>query len=346
MIESHQVTITGVNSPVMIFKITNSKGYYTELSSYGASVLSIVIPDREGKPGDVVLGYPELENHIEDGPYMGKTVGRFAGRIANGHFRLNNRNYQLEVNNGKNHLHGGSHGLAFRNWNTKIIDDLTVCFSTTAKSKEDGYPGDADLSVTYTWTEDNTLSISYQGIPTEDTILNLTNHTYFNLSGEPTILQHQLKLYADRYLPIDTESIPTGRIEPVDGTPMDFRKFAVIGKKMDCSHPQLSIDRGYNQCWVISPREPEKLPAVEIHCPENGRILRIFSDYPGAVIYCGNYFDGSIQDKHHLPLKAYAGIAVEMQYYPDCPNLQQVPSCFIKKGEIYKHKIKYCFEII
>ena len=203
MIESRQVTVAGVNAPVTVFKVINTQGYYTELCNYGASVLSIIVPDRQGKADDVLLGYPELSDHIQDGPYLGKTLGRFAGRIAKGKFTLNGQSYQLDINNGPNHLHGGAQGLSFRLWEYRQCSENSLRFTTTAQHLEDGYPGDCAISVEYTWTEDNTLIIDYHGTPTADSILNLSNHSYFNLAGTPTILGHQLRIHANEYLPLN-----------------------------------------------------------------------------------------------------------------------------------------------
>lgn len=208
MIESRQVTVAGVNAPVTVFKVINTQGYYTELCNYGASVLSIIVPDRQGKADDVLLGYPELSDHIQDGPYLGKTLGRFAGRIAKGKFTLNGQSYQLDINNGPNHLHGGAQGLSFRLWEYRQCSENSLRFTTTAQHLEDGYPGDCAISVEYTWTEDNTLIIDYHGTPTADSILNLSNHSYFNLAGTPTILGHQLRIHANEYLPLNADSIP------------------------------------------------------------------------------------------------------------------------------------------
>ena len=345
MIESRQVTVTGVNAPVTVFKGINTQGYYTELCNYGASVLSIIVPDRQGKADDVLLGYPELSDHIQDGPYLGKTLGRFAGRIAKGKFTLNGQSYQLDINNGPNHLHGGAQGLSFRLWEYRQCSENSLRFTTTAQHLEDGYPGDCAISVEYTWTEDNTLIIDYHGTPTADSILNLSNHSYFNLAGTPTILGHQLRIHANEYLPLNADSIPEFPARSVSDSPMDFRVFTPIGTKMNGLHPQLAIDRGYNHCWLVDPAaQSETIPAVELACPENGRLLQIFSDYPGAVVYCGNYFDGRQMDKNQHPLNAYAGIAIEMQYYPNSPNMPGVPSCIVHKGETSHHRIRYGFK--
>ena len=208
------------------------------------------MPDRQGKADDVLLGYPELSDHIQDGPYLGKTLGRFAGRIAKGKFTLNGQSYQLDINNGPNHLHGGAQGLSFRLWEYRQCSENSLRFTTTAQHLEDGYPGDCAISVEYTWTEDNTLIIDYHGTPTADSILNLSNHSYFNLAGTPTILGHQLRIHANEYLPLNADSIPEFPARSVSDSPMDFRVFTPIGTKMNGLHPQLAIDRGYNHCWL------------------------------------------------------------------------------------------------
>ena len=310
------------------------------LTERGAGIVSIVVPDRNGVMGDVVLGYRDEESYLTDGPCAGKIPGRFANRIDGGHFTLDGKEYQLVKNNPGYQLHGGPDGFSNRLWKASQISDTEVVLTLDSPDGDQGYPGNMHVEATYTWGEDNSLTLSIKATTDAPTILNLTNHTYWNLDGEDSgsILDHVLKLNASRWLATSEALIPTGELAPVEGTPMDFRTAKPIGRDIKADFPALKYGKGYDNCWVLDGAPDLKL-AAELSSAASGRRLEIWTDQPAAQVYTGNWLDGSPISKSGRPYRDYDGVAIECQGFPDAPNHPDFPSCVLRPGETYSRTI-------
>lgn len=333
------------HGPLCVYEITNGSGASVRLSNLGAGILSIIVPDREGRMEDVVLGYADIMDYFGDGPCAGKTPGRYANRIAGGRFSLNGRHYTLPVNNGPNHLHGGPDGFANRLWEEAAGDDAVI-FRLTSPEGDAGYPGTLNVEVLYSWSEENELTIEYRAVCDRDTVINLTNHTYFNLSGESsgTVLDHTLKLHASRWLPTDETLIPTGVLEPVMETPMDFSAAKRLGRDIHADFPALKFGKGYDNCWALDEWAPGNLvKAALLEDGQSGRRLEVFTTQSGVQIYTGNWLEGSPIGKGGRSYRDYDGLAIECQAFPDSPNKQQFPSTVLRPGEEYGRKIIFRF---
>ena len=335
---------------VSLFRLTNANGMQVALLDYGATVKEILVPDREGKFSNVSLGFSTLEEYCEKSPYFGCIAGRYANRIKNGRFELEGKSFQLATNNGPNHLHGGEIGFDKHLWEARIAQIGTgVIFTRTSKDGEEGYPGNLRCKVTYTLTNENELLVEYEATTDKPTIVNLTNHTYFNLQGEgsPSILDHELMLPGNRFVATDATNIPTA-IERVEGTPMDFRKPTLIGKRIEQDHPQLKVGKGYDHTWLV-PDSMEKLNlAAVLRDPVSGRVMKIFTDQPGIQLYTGNYLDGSLIGHGDKPYAFRSGLCLETQVFPDSPNHQEDkswPSCVLRPGSTYEHLTVHKFSV-
>jgi len=330
---------------LQLFKITNSGGASVSLSNIGAGIVSVIVPDRAGKPLDVALGYKCLADYFADAPYIGKTPGRFANRIAKGSFTLNGTNYKLAVNNGPNHLHGGLIGFSDRLWNGRIEGNKVV-FSLVSANGDEGYPGMLHVEVTYMWSDTNELSIAFCAESDEDTIINLTNHAYFNLAGENSgqALDHVLQLHASHWLPTDDTLIPTGEIASVKGTPMDFTSPKPLRKDFDADFDALKFGKGYDNCWVVDGWKPETIKEIAtLHSDASGITLHVLSTQPAVQVYTGNWLGGSPESKSGRSYNDYDGVAIECQWFPDSPNKPAFPSPILHKGETYRHTIVFRF---
>ena len=310
------------------------------LTERGAGIVSIVVPDRNGVMGDVVLGYRDEESYLADGPCAGKIPGRFANRIDGGRFTLDGKEYQLVKNNPGYQLHGGPDGFSNRLWKASQISDTEVVLTLDSPDGDQGYPGNMHVEATYTWGEDNSLTLSIKATTDAPTILNLTNHTYWNLDGEDSgsILDHVLKLNASRWLTTSEALIPTGELAPVEGTPMDFRTAKPLGRDIKAEFPALKYGKGYDNCWVLDGAPGLKL-AAELSSAASGRRLEIWTDQPAAQVYTGNWLDGSPISKSGRPYRDYDGVAIECQGFPDAPNHPDFPSCVLRPGETYSRTI-------
>lgn len=327
------------------FTITNSKGASVTLSTLGAGIVAVNVPDKEGKIENVCLGYESAADYIADGPCLGKCPGRYANRIANGHLEVDGKEYKLTINNGPNALHGGPEGFQNQNWEAKELED-GVLFSYHSKDGEEQYPGNLDVEAEYHWSENDELSLEFRVATDADTVVNLTNHAYWNLKGADagSMLDHEMKIEAEGWLPTDKTQIPLGEIDPVAGTPMDFREFKKIGKDINADFEALKIGKGYDHCWAVTGWEPGVVrDVVTLKEPESGRKLVVSSDQPGVQIYTGNWLDGSPLNRSGKPYKDYEGVAIEMQGFPDAPNKPQFPSQLLKAGEEYLRRIKFTF---
>jgi aldose 1-epimerase len=324
------------------YVLTNAHGMQVSLLDYGATVKDIMAPDRDGKYANVSLGFSNLKDYQEKSPYFGCTAGRYANRIAKGMFSLDGKEYKLTTNNGPNHLHGGERGFDKHLWQARVSETETaVSFSRRSPDGEEGYPGTLTSKVTYTLTNDNELKVEYEATTDKPTVLNLTNHTYFNLAGEgdPTILDHELTIHADKYVATDETNIPTS-VDKVIGTPFDFRKPTVIGKRIEADHPQIKYGKGYDHTWVVEQGEDSLSHAATLRDPGSGRVMDIYTDQPGIQFYAGNYLDSSFKGQGGKVYPLRSGMCLETQVFPDSPNHQGEDgwrSCVLRPGETYKH---------
>ena len=302
--------------------------------SYGGAITSLKTPDRDGRFGDIVLGFETLEEYVHNPRYFGALIGRHANRIARGRFSLNGIEYQLPCNNGANHLHGGFRGFDKRVWTVRE-DDNALHLTYFSKDGEEGYPGNVTAFVDYTLL-DNELRIDYRATTDRDTIVNLTNHSYFNLRGEGTILDHELTLHADHFTPVSEDLIPTGEIKRVAGTPMDFRNGKAIGSELQAAG-------GYDHNFVLNDWDGSLRSAARLYEPATGRVLEILTTEPGIQFYSGNFLDGSFTGKNGFVLTRYTGLCLEPQHFPDAPNHPNFPSTVLRPGEEYKHTSIYRF---
>lgn len=328
-----------------LVKLTNVQGASVELSSLGAGIVSIRVPDSKGQIDNVVLGYKNPVDYLCDGPCSGKVPGRYANRIARGHFTLEGKEYTLAINNGPNHLHGGPTGFQNRVWDCRIEDD-EVIFSRISPAGEEGYPGTVKVEARYRWTDDNTLILNLRAATDAATVINLTNHCYFNLDGEGSALDHQLQLNAERWLPTDDTLIPTGEMASVEGTPMDFRKAKTLGKDIKQDFPALKYGKGYDNCWVLAPEAGALRCAAILRGPKTGRTVEVLTDQPAVQVYTGNWLDGSPEGPNGESFHDYDFVAIECQDMPDSPNHPEFPSTVLKPGEIYNRNIVFNFKTV
>lgn len=335
---------------IILYTLTNDNGASVSLCNIGAGIVSIVVPDKNGKMDDVVLGYRDPMSYFGDGPCAGKIPGRFANRICNGTFRIGNKDYHLVLNtsDGKHHLHGGPEGFANQLWTDEILDK-SILFGYISQEGEAGYPGMVLAKVKYTWNNNNELIIELTARSNETTIVNLTNHSYFNLNGEGNgdILEHKLKLNAHNYLVATNELIPTGEIAPVKDTPMDFTEFKQIGADINANFDAIINGKGYDSCWALDNyKENELNHAATLLSDDSGRKVDVYTTQPGIQIYTGNWLNGSPIGKCGRSYKDYEGVAMECQGFPDAPNKPNFPSALLHQGDEYRQIIKFKFSII
>lgn len=331
---------------IVTVEMINRRGASVKLSNLGAGIVAITVPDRYGRPADVVLGYDNPADYMADGPCAGKVPGRYANRIAKGLFAIDCKEYQLAINNGPNALHGGPTGFQNRLWGMELSGADAVRFSRVSEDGEEGYPGRLEVAATYRWSDDNELSLTLEAHSDKATVVNLTNHTYFNLAGHDagTGLKQTLKLNASRYLPTDDTLIPTGEMAQVEGTPMDFRSAHEIGRDIKADFPALNYGKGYDNCWVVDDYEPGRLRTVaELSDAESGRRLEVQTDQPAAQVYTGNWLDGSPKGKGGCEYHDYDAVAIECQDMPDAPNKPEFPSTRLNPGDRYERHIVFKF---
>jgi len=320
---------------VVLYTLTNPNGLKARVTNYGATLVSLETPDRDGNFADIILGFDTLDGYLTEHPYFGASIGRYANRIGKGRFMLDGVEYKLATNNGPNHLHGGVKGFDKVVWkveNVKAKDDTAmVKLSYLSKDGQEGYPGNLNCSVTYTLTKDNELRIDYEAKTDKTTIVNLTNHAYWNLAGQGSgdILGHELMLNADKYTPVDEGLIPTGEIREVKDSPMDFTKPTTIGSRID------QITGGYDHNYVLKGGAGKLTLAARVYEPTTGRLMEITTVEPGIQFYSGNFLDGTINGKSGKAYKKHYGFCLETQHYPDSPNKPDFPSVVLKTGEKY-----------
>ena len=331
-----------------MFTMTNVNGVEIRAITYGAIITSIRVPDRAGRFADVVLGFDNLEGYVKTHPYFGTVVGRYGNRIAGGRFTLNGQTYKLAQNNGPNHLHGGNKGFDKYVWKGEpLANGRGVAFSRTSPDGEEGYPGNLAVRVTYTLTDKNELVVDYHATTDKATPVNLTQHSYFNLSGDPstTILGHELTIDADRYTPVDSTLIPTGELAEVQGTPFDFRKLITIGARIDQPQEQLKFGRGYDHNWVLNRKGSQPGFAARLVDPKSGRMLEVSTTEPGVQFYTGNFLDGTIKGKAGQVYNYRAGLCLETQHFPDSPNKPKFPSSVLLPGKEYRTTTVFTFGV-
>ena len=332
---------------IFLYTIQNESGAFVRLSSVGAGIVSIAVPDKEGKIADVVLGYPDANSYFADGPCAGKCPGRFANRIAKGKFTLDGVEDTLPINNGPNHLHGGPEGFQNQVWDSRIADEA-VEFMYFSEDGEAGYPGNLKVVARYEWSEDNALKLYLTARTDKTTIVNLTNHAYFNLNGEGNgdILDHEMKLNASVYLPTDETLIPVGEPDPVAGTPMDFQEFKRIGAEIKEDFPALKFGKGYDNCWMINGYEAGQLQAAcKLYSPQSGRMLEVLTTQPAVQIYTGNWLAGSPVAKCGRSYFDYEGVAIECQHCPDSPNKPEYPTTVLRPEDVFEEAIIWQFSV-
>jgi len=334
-------------TPVEIYTLSDG-AFEAQIATYGGVVVSLMAPDRNGKTADVVLGFDDLDGYVANfngsaDAYFGALIGRYANRIAHGSFTLDGHKYSLPLNNGPNTLHGGPHGFNNVVWKAKSITD-GVELSYLSKDGEAGYPGNLTATVRYTLVKGD-LRIEYSATTDKNTVVNLTNHSYFNLAGQGDILNHQLTLHASRFTPVDAGLIPTGELKSVDSTPFDFRKPTAVGSRINTDDPQLHLGHGYDHNWVLDSGGGKLVEAAELYDPASGRVLKVLTDQPGIQFYSGNFLDGSIKGKGGKPDVLHAALCLETQHFPDSPNHQDFPSTELKPGQHYRTVTVYSFSI-
>jgi aldose 1-epimerase len=332
-------------TPVEIFTLSDG-AYEARIATYGGVVVSLKVPDRNGKPADVVLGFDNVDGYVANfngssDAFFGALIGRYANRIAHGSFTLDGQKYSLPLNNGANSLHGGPHGFNNVVWKAKPIAN-GVELSYLSKDGEAGYPGNLTATVRYTLIKGD-LRIEYSATTDKDTVVNLTNHSYFNLAGQGDILNHQLTLRASRFTPVDAGLIPTGELKPVEGTPFDFRKPTTVGARINASDEQLHLGRGYDHNWVLDNNSGKLAEAAEVYEPTSGRVLKVLTDQPGIQFYSGNFLDGSIKGKGGTPYQLHAALCLETQHFPDSPNHPDFPTAELKPGQTYHTTTVFSF---
>ncbi|WP_228084986.1 aldose epimerase family protein [Mucilaginibacter sp. JRF] len=331
---------------VSLYTLKNSNGAKVAITNYGGRIVSLCVPDREGKLTDVVLGYDSLKSYQKKGePYFGALIGRYGNRIAKGKFTLDGKPYQLDINDGVNTLHGGFKGFFARVWDVKKADNKTLELSYVSKDGEGGYPGTLTVDVTYELTDENELKIAYKATTDKATVINLTNHAYFNLNGHngAEITNHQLYIAADRFTPVDSTLIPTGKLQPVKGTPFDFTSAKVIGHDIDADDQQLKYGKGYDHNFVLNQHDFEK-PVATVSSPETGISMEVYTTEPGVQFYSGNFLNGADQDgKGGIAYKHRSALCLETQHFPDSPNQPTFPTTTLKAGQEYKTYTTYKF---
>ena len=332
--------------PVDLYTLRNRNGAEARISNYGGLVISLKMPDRDGRLGDVVLGYDNLADYLKDTPYFGALIGRYGNRIAKGKFTLDGRQYTLATNNYTNALHGGLKGFDKVVWDAKVLttpEGLALQLQYVSKDGEEGYPGTLSVTAVYALTEDNALRLEFTATTDKDTVLNLTHHSYFNLAGKGDILHHEVMIAAGRFTPVDSTLIPTGQLQRVDGTPFDFRRPMAIGARIGQEDEQLKFGGGYDHNWVVDKPAGQLGLMARVFEPTTGRVMEVLSTEPGLQFYSGNFLNGSNKGKGGWVYQFRNGFTMEPQHYPDSPNQPSFPSVVLKPGQVFHNTIIYRF---
>ena len=340
--------LTATREPVELYTVTNSNGMEARIMTYGGAVMSLTVPDRQGKLGEVVLGYETLDGYMKNSPYFGAIIGRYGNRIGKGSFSLNGKQYTLSKNNGENTLHGGIKGFDKVVWKAQEVkgkESVGLSLTYLSKDGEEGFPGNLSATVVYTLTDNNELKIEYSARTDKATVVNLTNHSYFNLAGEGSILDHELMINANKFTPVGAGLIPTGELRGVKGTPMDFIEPTVIGARIDQQDDQLIFGKGYDHNWVLNNTSGGLALAARVYEPGSGRVMEITTTEPGLQFYSGNFLDGSITGRGAAVYKHRYGLCLETQHFPDSPNKPGFPSTVLKPRQRYSSTTIYRFSV-
>lgn len=331
-----------------LYTLKNSNGMTVKISDFGATIVGISVPDKNGVFDDITHGCDSLEGYLKGVPYFGATVGRYGNRIGNATFKLDGETYILPKNNGPNILHGGLVGFDKVIWNANIIegDEPTLSFTHTSPDGDEGFPGHLSVEATFTLLNDNSLTIKYKAKTNKATVLNITNHSYFNLSGGTNIMEHQVKLFADKFLPVDNNIVPTGEIRSVENTPFDFTDFRAIGERInDTNDEQIVLGEGYDHCFVINKQRNKLKKAATVYESFSGRMMEVFTTEPGLQFYTANHLDGSIIGKKGEAYTYRSAFCVETQHFPDSPNQPSFPTTVLRPGETFRSTTKLKFSI-
>ncbi|MFC0876818.1 aldose epimerase family protein [Saccharicrinis sp. FJH2] len=333
---------------VSLVTLTNKNGLEMTVTNFGAKVVSLMVPDKNGEFTDIVLGFNNIDDYMTYEPYFGAAIGRYGNRIANAEFTLNGEVYHLSKNDGNNSLHGGKKGFNAVVWDMEKVDDHSVKFTYVSKDGEEGYPGDLTVHMTYQLTDNNEFKINYEATTDKPTVLNLTHHSFFNLHGEGDGTINDLVLYinADNFTPTDSVLIPTGEIIPVAGTPMDFTTPTEIGKRIEDDYTPLILGHGYDHNFVLNQPEPKAMVlAASVYDPVSGRYMEVHTDEPGIQFYGGNFLDGTVIGKSGNAYNHRTALCLETQHFPDSPNKPNFPTTVLNPGETYTHTCIYKFDV-
>lgn len=346
---------TADGKALSLYTLTNAHGAQVQITNFGGTITSIKVPDRSAKLGDVVLGYDSPANYAANkgGTYFGALIGRYANRIAKGHLVVNGKAYSLANNNKPNTLHGGTVGFNEKVWTAAPVPakhGVALALRYVSPDGEENFPGTLSVKVVYTWTDDAALKIQYTATTDKDTVVNLTNHSYFNLNGagSGTVLDHRLVFRADRYTPVDSVAIPLGPLAPVAGTPFDFRRPTAIGARINTSNQQLEYGHGYDHNFVLNGYNPGSTTprlAARVYAPRTGRVLTAYTTEPGMQLYTANFLDGTIRGKGSKTYVRRSAFCLEAQHYPDSPNHPAYPATLLKPGQVYRQTTIYKFSV-
>jgi aldose 1-epimerase len=346
--ENFQAVVQGKQTD--LYTLTNSNGVEVSITNYGGALVAIMVPDKEGKMANIIQGHDSIKGVVESPePFLSTLIGRYGNRICKGKFVMNGKEYNLAVNNGPNHLHGGPTGFHARVWDAEQINDSELVLRYVSAYYEEGFPGELKMAVKYSLSEDNELIIDYRGNTNKKTVVNMTSHGFFSLAGianpTPEALNNILQINADFYLPIDETSIPTGEILKVAGTPFDFREPHTVGERIGANDEQIKNGTGYDHCYVLNKREPGELSyAVKCVEPISGRCLEMWTTEPGVQFYSSNWHSG-FAGNGGATFGKYSALCFEAQHFPDSPNHAYFPSCILRPGEVYKQKTVYKFSV-
>jgi len=339
---------TSDGEKVAQYTLTNENGMEVKIITYGGRITSLKAPNKNDEFENVVLGFDSLEQYTKDNPFFGALIGRFGNRIANGKFALDGEEYTLAQNDGQNHLHGGEKGFDKVVWTVDDASANSLSLSYISEDMEEGYPGTLETTVVYTLTEDNALEVDYNATTDKKTVLNLTQHAYFNLSGDfsETILDHKIEINADEFLPVNETLIPTGELKDVAGTPFDFREAKTVEQHIEEKNEQLERGKGYDHCWVLNEQDSGMRFAASAYHEESGRMLEVHTNEPGIQFYSGNFLDGTLPQADGEGNYGHrSGFCLETQHYPDSPNQEGFPSVVLEPGETYTSKTSFKFSV-
>ncbi|HOG05346.1 MAG TPA: aldose epimerase family protein [Paludibacter sp.] len=355
--ESKEVTRSGLDpaafeklidgKPNQLYVLENTNGMEVCVTNFGARIVSILVPDKNGEMRDVVLGFDNIDDFLSHKTDFGAAIGRYGNRIADGKFTLDGVDYQLTINNEPNSLHGGITGFQYQMFDIEQVDATTLACTFFSPDGDNGYPGNLQVKVIYTLTDDNAIDIAYEAETDQATVINLTNHSYFNLSGDPqqNVLDHVVYMNSDRYTPVNEFMIPTGEIVCVENTPMDFRTPYAIGERIDADYGQLTLAGGYDHNWIFTAPSNIEVLACQATCPQTGITLDVYTDEPAVQFYTGNFLDGTVTGKNAIVYNIRTGFCLETQHYPDSPNQPEFPSTVLRPGETYTSRCIYKFSV-